>query len=102
MLFCYGFFGPLLHDDVDRGSYMEMGGISFALVILNIVCIYIMGIFTFWVKAIAPLKTSSVDYYKEHQRENEIGETYTFQLDPEAQERLEKLHNKDDDEMTTF
>jgi hypothetical protein len=41
-----------------------MGGISLLLTIINIICIYVFGMLTFWIKEVAPLKAKSALWEK--------------------------------------
>lgn len=40
----------------DDTNYWKVGSTSFGLTLLNIVCIWLAGIFTFWLKEVAPVK----------------------------------------------
>ena len=59
----------------DTTDYVRVGGISFALTLINIVCIWLAGTFTFWLKEVAPIQEKNafwkddVAYYREHKGE---------------------------------
>eukprot|EP00011_Vannellida_sp_DIVA3-517-6-12_P001580 CAMPEP_0114610786 /NCGR_PEP_ID=MMETSP0168-20121206/3780_1 /TAXON_ID=95228 ORGANISM="Vannella sp., Strain DIVA3 517/6/12" /NCGR_SAMPLE_ID=MMETSP0168 /ASSEMBLY_ACC=CAM_ASM_000044 /LENGTH=308 /DNA_ID=CAMNT_0001821739 /DNA_START=50 /DNA_END=973 /DNA_ORIENTATION=+ len=55
MMINYGLFGPLLHSDVEMVPSLIIAGISFALCILNIFCIYVFCIIYFRIKRISPV-----------------------------------------------
>jgi hypothetical protein len=59
-------------NEGDETDYFRTGGISFALTLINIVCIWMAGTFTFWLKEITPLKeknafwTTDLKEYRQH------------------------------------
>jgi uncharacterized hydrophobic protein (TIGR00271 family) len=78
LLWNYGLFGPLIRDDVDRVDVCIKGAISFALVIENILVIFITSVFTFWIKRITPMG-SRIDYYElvsNFRKEKVLSDTY--------------------------
>jgi uncharacterized hydrophobic protein (TIGR00271 family) len=60
MLFSYAMVGDAWHvrdsGTVDRVRFLQLGGYSFALTILNIVCIYIFAFVMYKVKEISPIR----------------------------------------------
>lgn len=67
MMLSYGLFGPLLHSDVEMVPNLIIGGISFALCILNIFCIYVFCIIYFKIKRISPV-SKQTDLFRNFQR----------------------------------
>jgi uncharacterized hydrophobic protein (TIGR00271 family) len=59
-------------NEGDTTNYWQCGGISFALTLINIVCIWLSGIFAFKLKEVAPLKEKNAFWktdlkeYREH------------------------------------
>ena len=59
-------------NEGDNTNYWQCGGISFALTLINIVCIWLSGIFAFKLKEVAPLKEKNAFWktdlkeYREH------------------------------------
>jgi uncharacterized hydrophobic protein (TIGR00271 family) len=51
-------------EDIDN-DYVYIGGISFALTIVNIICIWLAGMFMFMVKEVAPTKTKSAFWQRD-------------------------------------
>mmetsp|Transcript_15462 Transcript_15462/g.23178 ORF Transcript_15462/g.23178 Transcript_15462/m.23178 type:complete len:395 (+) Transcript_15462:41-1225(+) len=98
LMICYGLFGPMIHgDSVDRADFCKMGAISFALVIVNIACIFLTASVTFWVKRIAPV-SDSVDYYEEIERfqASKIQEQRVDMVDPRPLGEIHIGYDEDD------
>ena len=72
-------------ESVDRLKYLEIGGISFFLTILNILCIYFVALGLFYVKEVAPIP-GKTDFWKHlhHARE------YDERLKGEDAEKLKE------------
>mmetsp|Transcript_3103 Transcript_3103/g.4743 ORF Transcript_3103/g.4743 Transcript_3103/m.4743 type:complete len:457 (+) Transcript_3103:127-1497(+) len=66
MLVVYGFLGPVLYgeDEVSRSHNLRLAGISFALTLVNIACIFVAGALTFMLKSVTSLKRST-DVFQE-------------------------------------
>jgi len=77
-------YALMLHTDyVDRNEnddtdYVDTGIISFALTIINIICIWLAGTFTFWMKEVAPIKKQDAFWSRDviiarEQQSNNLG-----------------------------
>lgn len=51
--------GLLDKESDDDTNYWRVGSISFGLTLTNIVCIWLAGVFTFWLKEVAPIQQKS-------------------------------------------
>ena len=51
--------------DDSENDYVYIGGISFALTIVNIICIWLAGMFMFMIKEVAPTKTKSAFWQRD-------------------------------------
>jgi uncharacterized hydrophobic protein (TIGR00271 family) len=80
VLFAYALCGPWFgHTDpqgvasIDRLWFVQMGAVSFALCMLNILCIYAMAVLMFWIKEVAPVtaKSSFWHHLQIHARSSE-------------------------------
>jgi len=95
MLLNYGLFGPLVHgqDEVSRKEMLEMSGISFALLLVNISCIIVSANITFWLKAIAPVQDRS-DYYAEikEARQDDLDFNFEAGMDEEKRKYIAAMH----------
>lgn len=62
-------------NEGDTTDYWMTGAISFALTIINIICIWLAGTGTFWLKEVAPLKEKNafwkndISYYRNNKEE---------------------------------
>lgn len=76
----YGFIGPSLHGNVDRGDTIIKALISLCLTLSNIVCIIIFGAATFYVKEVAPIpgKTAFWDDVKTVRHRFDISQKTVF------------------------
>ena len=64
--FCYAAVGQTFTDSpVDEIEHIRIGSLSFALTILNILCVYVAAIFMFWIKEVSkiPGKTAFWRHY---------------------------------------
>ena len=52
MLLVYGIFGSMLYDGIDRDELLKMSGISLALVLVNISCMFVAAILSFKVSVL--------------------------------------------------
>ena len=87
----------------DNSDYWFMGGVSFALTLVNIACIWIAGTFTFWLKQVVPLQEKNafwkkdIAVYRDHRDEgtdlNIINDGIEACL--ELQNNEPDLYNKD-------
>ena len=63
-------------NEGDTTNYWEVGAISFALTMINIVCIWLSGVFTFWLKEVAPIDQKNAFWsddlaeYRKHKRKD--------------------------------
>jgi len=58
MTFVFALFAPFLYDNVDKAELFKEMGISFALVVVNIVCINLAAMLFFKIKAVSPIRSA--------------------------------------------
>jgi len=63
MCLIFGIFGPLLYHDLVPSELFAQMGISISLTLINILCINVMAMIFFKIKAVAPI-ASSIPYNK--------------------------------------
>ncbi|MFX1562254.1 MAG: DUF389 domain-containing protein, partial [Promethearchaeota archaeon] len=64
MNLCYALIGPILiGSSVSMVQHLALAGISFSLVLINIIFINIVAMFVFKLKAIAPVKGKSIFWH---------------------------------------
>lgn len=76
----YGFIGPAIHGNVDRGDTILKAFISLCLTLSNILCIIIFGAVTFYIKELAPIpgKTAFWDDVKTVRHRFDISQKTVF------------------------
>lgn len=77
---CWSYFLMLKAPGIERNEgddtdYVTTGGISLALTIVNIICIWVSGVFTFWLKEVTPISNKNAFWTRDikNYREQEDG-----------------------------
>ena len=102
---CYSAFaafgGYITGTDVDYSKFLRLGGISFALTLINIVCVYLFALLMFKVRAgvCEPLVVETSHKSLQIKESTPIpGKSELFRLTPIARDLIRAVHHETNDE----